>query len=110
MKVICSERGAGKTTMLIIASSVTGIPIVTFSRQSCDRIIHQAKDMDLSIPDPMVFTDVRGINSYDVLVDDVDLILGEILHRKIVSATTTGECMDLKSCVVDRYKSTRRID
>ncbi len=99
MKLIVKGRGSGKTTRLIYASEVTGIPIATSTRVNAEHIKDMAERMGCNIPEPTTYRDLAsncylGSTKYDsVLADDVDSIiqkaLDSYLNCHVVAATMT---------------------
>lgn len=89
----------GKTSTLIYMSSVTNIPIVVVSKAMESFVRVKAKDMGLSIPEPIVFTDltedkIRGKKPPEkVYVDNLDLIIQTILNAKVSVATIDNEAI-----------------
>jgi len=61
--LIIGDRAVGKTTKLIKESYEKGIPIVVWCNAYAKNILNRAKEMNISIPDPVVVTsaiDLRG--------------------------------------------------
>ena len=62
--LIIGDRQVGKTTRLIKESYEKGIPIVVWCNDYAKTILNRAKEMNISIPDPVVVTsaiDLRGL-------------------------------------------------
>ena len=97
MEIISTGRGMGKTSTLVHMSSITNIPIVVANKGMLYFVRTKAKDMGLSIPYPIVFTDLVGDNMRGkkipekVYVDDLDLIIQSILNTKVSVATINNE-------------------
>lgn len=99
MRFIMNGRGAGKTTKLIYASEVTGIPIATHSSGGVEYIKIMAERMGCNIPEPITYYELannnhRGRPLYNsVLADDVDSILQKALNSylncHVIGATMT---------------------
>lgn len=99
MKLIMNGRGTGKTTKLIHASEVTGIPIATYSKMNADYIKDMAENMGCNIPEPTTYHELAnnhhlGSTMYkNVLADDIDAILQKALDSylncKVIGATMT---------------------
>lgn len=101
MELIIDDRGSGKTTNLIVFSSVLEIPIVTSTRAQVDYIVYLAKKRNLQIPKPVTVEQMRngycrGWRGYEnVLVDDaytsglLEDALNQYLHANV------------KACVID---------
>lgn len=78
-------RGWGRTTALVIRSSVTQYPILCYSHATKQAILDRAFELGVSIPDPIVFVDViktqdnyRGLKVEKILIDDADMLLKRI--------------------------------
>lgn len=99
MKLIMNGRGTGKTTKLIYASEVTGIPIATYSNTNAKYIKDMAERMGCNIPEPTTYYDLannhhRGNMQYkSILADDIDSIfqkaLDSYLNCHAIGATMT---------------------
>ena len=99
MKLIMSGRGTGKTTKLIHASEVTGIPIATYSTMNAEYIKDMAERMGCNIPEPTTYYDLAnnrhlGSTRYkSILADDIDSVLQKALDSylncKVIGATMT---------------------
>lgn len=76
---IFGSRGKGKTTKLIKISSEKQIPILVASQETKYRIMEKAHILGYPIPAPIVFK-VENRNIEEVLVDDVEIVLGGILR------------------------------
>ena len=102
MNIINGERQSGRTTMLIIASAVTGKAIVTPNEQQARFIEQEAKRMELEIPTVMSFDRIAAIRAKGCrlftdaeeagfLVDNAELIIEQLLEAQLggkVSAIT----------------------
>ena len=97
MKIINLERGQGKTTLLIKLSATHNIPIICSSNASESYILNKAKEMGLTIPEPINVRKcdmpyvLRGLNinsNCGVLVDDLECILQYFLGEQVMFATT----------------------
>ena len=96
MNWFIKNRGRGKTTALVFTSSVTGYPIITSTRIQADRIKGYAKELDLEIPEPIVFDSTydfktRGCRFEKVLVDEaktlIERALENMLGQKVAAVT-----------------------
>ncbi len=102
MKIINGERQSGRTTMLIIASAVTGKAIVVQNEQQARLIEQEAKRMELEIPTVMSFNRIAAIREKGCrlftdaeeagfLVDNAEQIIEQLLEAQLggkVSAIT----------------------
>ena len=96
MKIVNMRRGQGKTTRLILYSSVNKVPIVCWSRQHCKIIKEMAEEMKLKIPEPIIAEnqDIQPYGSirYDkVIVDDLEFVLKKLIGSDVELATTSCE-------------------
>lgn len=105
MKIINLERGKGKTTMLIKLSATHNTPIICSSFASKSYILNKAKEMGLTIPEPINVRNcdmpyvLRGLNinsNCGVLVDDLECILQYFLGEQVMFATTSCEVIKLE--------------
>ena len=115
--LIIGDRQVGKTTRLIKESYEKGIPIIVWCNDHAKNILNKAKEMNISIPDPVVVT--SGINSRGLasrpdmqngcLIDDVDFFLPGLLGLKVVAATANlvnfenTELLTIEGQMADRY-------
>ena len=105
MKIINLERGQGKTTILIKLSATHNTPIICSSTASKSYILNKAREMGLTIPEPInvrgedIAHKLRGLNinsNYGVLVDDLEGILQYFLGEQVMFATTSCEVINLE--------------
>ena len=105
MKIINLERGKGKTTLLIKLSATHNIPIICSSNASESYILNKAKEMGLTIPEPINVRKcdmpyvLRGLNinsNCGVLVDDLECVLQYFLGEQVMFATTSCEVIKLE--------------
>ena len=102
MELIIDGRGSGKTTKLIVVSSMLKIPIVTNTLAGVDCITDIARKRNLQIPEPVTVEQMSigycmGWRGYEnVLVDDaytsglLEDALNQYLHANV------------KACVIDK--------
>ena len=105
MKIINLERGKGKTTLLIKLSATHNTPIICSSHASKSYILNKAKEMGLTIPEPInvrgegMAHKLRGLNvnsNCGVLVDDLECVLQYFLGEQVSVATTSCEVVKLE--------------
>ena len=105
MKIINLERGQGKTTILIKLSATHNTPIICSSHASKSYILNKAKEMGLTIPEPINVRKcdmpyvLRGLNinsNCGVLVDDLECVLQYFLGEQVTVATTSCELVKLE--------------
>lgn len=97
MRYLIKGRQQGKTHKLIIASEVTGYPILVSDEKRRRFIIDMAKEMGCHIPEPvnyekrMRFSD--GHYNEKILIDDAEKIiesaLKATLRSEVVAVTIT---------------------
>lgn len=63
-------RGAGKTTGLVKLSAQYNVPILVFYKEQSNRIKNIAKELELNIPEPIIFNEKNWFRSQPVFVDD----------------------------------------
>lgn len=90
MEIYHLPRGGGKTTTLIRKSSETQIPIVVFLEQMKHFILAKAKLMGLSIPEPILYSELDPVTTPTVYVDEAGRLL-EVLLKAKIAALTIGE-------------------
>ena len=105
MKFINRRRGSGKTTMLIKLSATHNTPIICSSTASKSYILNKAREMGLTIPEPINVRKcdipyvLRGLNinsNCGVLVDDLECVLQYFLGEQVMFATTSCEVIKLE--------------
>jgi L-ribulose-5-phosphate 3-epimerase UlaE len=96
MNVIIKGRQQGKTYKLIIASEVTGYPILVSDSRRKVFLEDMAKEMGCYIPEPMTYERHRrypdGFHG-EILIDDAEKIIEKSLENtlgcKVVAVTIT---------------------
>ena len=115
--LIIGDRQVGKTTRLIKESYEKGIPIVVWCNDYAKNILNRAKEMNISIPDPVVVTsriDLRVLASRSdmqngCLVDDIDFLIPALLGIPIIGATANlvnfenTELLTIEGQMADRH-------
>jgi hypothetical protein len=101
MRFLIKGRQQGKTYKMIIASEVTGYPILAVNEHRKNSIKAMAKEMGCNIPDPITYeTRTRHNNGSllptdHVLIDDAEEIIEKILKRDlradVVAVTMTDK-------------------
>lgn len=90
MEIYTSGRGQGKTLKAIQLSAEKQMPIVCSSYHQMEYIKYRAKEMNLKIPEPIIFEDVRRKvigNRRGLIVDDLDLLLRRVFDDEVRYAT-----------------------
>lgn len=111
MNIICKPRNCGKTYDLIMESARTGHPIVTATSAEARFINEEAKRMRvhikqaISVKEYGIFKSNGSLfNSLSwtgkVLIDNVDLVLGNLFEAEVVTAT----------CTLDNMKENNNMD
>ena len=96
MKIINRERGTGKTAMLISTAYVTGNPIITFTMNNKNNLLDMAERMGMSTNievytiDEWLKCHKFYISSNKILVDNVELMLGDILSKFLNANVIAG--------------------
>lgn len=102
MKIINLGRGQGKTVRLLYASEWQDIPILCATYSQKEDLIDAAKRLGLSIPEPIVVSEIatskiiasKAANK-DLLVDEAPWVLQSLLNslgmRGKVKAITLSE-------------------
>ena len=106
MRIINRGRRTGKTAMLISSAYVTGKPIITSTMNSKNNLMSMAEKMGISTN-----IEVYTINEWlechrvykqsnEILVDNVELILGDVLSKflnaNVIAGTMTVPMDDAK--------------
>ena len=105
MRIINRGRGTGKTAMLISTAYVTGKPIITYTMNNKNNLMSMAEKMGISTN-----VEVYTINEWlechrsymqnEILVDNVELILGDVLSKflnaNVIAGTMTVPMNDIK--------------
>lgn len=96
MKILNQDRCTGKTTMLIHTSYTTGYPIIVPTRTIKEYIKNKAKQMELNIPEPILFSDKTSLSKVTadkILIDELGIMLSEVLseyfNKPVEAATMT---------------------
>lgn len=92
MKIIVGGRASGKTTKLIQESAETGRRILTYNKESVERICCQALGLGYDIPTPLSVNDLKPetkaeIKKQGIIIDDLEPILSSLCGCTVHSAT-----------------------
>lgn len=87
MKIIYKSRGTGKTTELVKLSASTQIPIICINSKY---VIEVAKELGLTIPQPISIKDYKPFSNEKILVDDAEHVLAHLIG-KIECATLSKD-------------------
>lgn len=87
IKTIIKPRQGGKTTDLLSMSAETGYPIVVKNRNDSRLLKKRAKEISLTIPEPITTTQILNgkvkINTNHVLIDDAEYFINQIMLKLI---------------------------
>jgi len=100
MEIYTSGRGQGKTLKAIQLSAEKQMPIVCSSYHQIEYIEYRAKEMNLKMPKPIMFDDVRGKvigNRRGLIVDDLDFLLRRLFDDEVHYAT-------MRTCNITRVE------
>lgn len=100
MEIYCGGRANGKTMKAIQLSAEKQMPIVCFSYHQMEYIKYSAKEMNLKMPKPIMFDDVRKKvigNRRGLIVDDLDLLLRRLFDDEVRYAT-------MRTCNITRVE------
>lgn len=93
MKLIIGERGTGKTAALIRYASSNDARILCANKVNERIIKNRAKEMDVTIKDPMYFHDYINNDSREnyekVVIDELEQCICSFLRLNISCATGT---------------------
>lgn len=93
MKIINRGRGTGKTSMLVATAYMTGMPIITSTNVHKRAILDTARKMNIQ-DNIDIYTieewQVLAHHNEKVLVDDVEIILGQILSHYLKADVVAG--------------------
>lgn len=97
MRYLIKGRQQGKTSKLIIASEVTGYPIIVSNEVRKDFLVNMAKEMGCNIPEPINYVKsfLEGCRNEKFLIDDAEQIIEDALRKTlgvdIVAVTITDK-------------------
>lgn len=84
MNIINMDRGLGKTTLLVAISAEQNIPIVSVNPWY---VKDRARQLGLTIPEPMTPQEAQSSPARTVLVDEMDYVLRRLLGTNIEACT-----------------------
>lgn len=99
MRYLIKGRQQGKTTKLIVASEVTGYPILVSDEKRRVFLIDMAKEIGCDIPEPVSYERYKrcsdGLHIERLLIDDAEKIiesaLNTALRSEVVAVTITDK-------------------
>lgn len=97
MRYLIKGRQQGKTYKLIVASEVTGYPIMVSDEKRKVFLEDMAKEMGCNIPKPITYLTFRGYREglpiERILIDDAEKIIESVLNTslrcEVVAVTLT---------------------
>lgn len=103
MEIVNLARGKGKTMRLLYLSEYYQIPILCPTIRHKDNLIKQAKNFDINIPEPIVYSiDHNDSNSkpypIDCLIDDFENLFRIMILEK-------GFKPHICTCSIDEYNN-----
>ena len=96
MRIITGNRGSGLSTSLVLESAQFNTPILTFSTSSCSHLKNIAKQLKITIPEPINLNNPDPslhdmFRNHDrILIDNADRVLEELLRQKGFYGTITA--------------------
>ncbi len=90
MKIILGKPGFGKTKKILQVSALKNIPILCESVGRIERINIKARGYGLTIPNPILFSELDE-NVNEVLVDDCKRLIEGIFNVKVAGMTINIE-------------------
>jgi hypothetical protein len=94
MKVVQAPRQSGKTAYIMSLSEQTKQPLVCFSQEEKKRVMDDARNRGVNIPEPVTLIEVTSgrAQGKTVMVDNLDLLLTFVFPGiTIDTATITQE-------------------
>lgn len=98
-KIIGGKRCCGKTTELIKRANAENLYILCANKSIANMIFNQAKDMGLDIPYPITIHDLplNGSQIEEVLIDEVEMVLQQLIGKRVVEMSTSYQLKELPS-------------
>lgn len=69
---IAGKRGSGKTSQLLLLSSVTCVPILCMNEVQRLELVERASKLNLKIPAPILFNTEKKSERVPVLIDNME--------------------------------------
>ena len=94
MKIISSPRLSGKTIVSITYCAITGATPVVSSEQQKKNLLSKARDLNLTIPEPIVYNSKHkfiGTKIDRIIIDDFDIIAKRIVKEYFEQKGFDGE-------------------
>ena len=88
MDIIFKPRATGKTHDAVLLSAKTGATMVYHRRGYVQHALDIAKKIGVTIPNPISYKDLRGLNIHNgIILDDFEYTIQDIIPQKIISIT-----------------------
>lgn len=98
------RRATGKSTMLVMQSHQSGLPIAAYSQGNLEHLKWIAeKELHVSIPEPFLASPEACQKAGKYLVDEGGLLLQRLLGGEIVLMTITDEGTEEFNDFYDKY-------
>ncbi len=94
MKVVQAPRNSGKTAYIMAQSAETKQPLLCYSMQEKKRVMEDARNRGIKIPEPVTFIEAQSgrAQGKTVMIDNLDFLLALMLPGVTVTlATITQE-------------------
>ena len=96
MKILNLGRGDGKTTQLVKYAAKNHVMILVGNKTSKYYVEDVAKDLKLNVDVITVydFNKIKNKYKYNVVIDDVELVLSQLLNANINCVSTSCEVVE----------------
>ena len=96
MKILNLGRGDGKTTQLVKYAAKNHVMILVGNKTSKYYVEDVAKDLKLNVDVITVydFNKIKNKNKYNIVIDDVELVLSQLLNANINYISTSCEVVE----------------
>ncbi|KKN54800.1 hypothetical protein LCGC14_0588540 [marine sediment metagenome] len=94
MKVLQALQNSGKTAYIMAQSAETKQPLICFSLMEKQRVLKDARERGIKIPEPLTFIEAQSgrAQGKTVMIDNLDLLMAFVLPGVTVTlATITQE-------------------
>lgn len=93
MKVVQAPRNSGKTAYIMSLSEQTKKPLVCFSQLEKKRVMEDARNRGVNLPEPVTLQEVTTgrAQGKEVMVDNLDLMLSFILPGVTIDTATINQ-------------------
>lgn len=99
MDIISLGARSGKTTYLVLRSSINKVPLLAKNEDQKLQFLWLAREMNITIPKPVLISELKAKDGEkparkpkEVMIDDVEDMLNYLLKTKVSAVThLTGE-------------------